>query len=170
MDTFAVHVVDGVATATSYTGTLYFGDKNVTFSESGVYEVTARSCSTASNAGCTTIAGINRLTMNGTIRVSLVNNHILQAGDSIRLWSAATMTGTPKLELPSGVEWDTSRLSEGLLFVVSISDGIAHVTVSPQHPADIHDLSGRLIRKHATSMEGLPGGIYVVRGRKVVVK
>ena len=108
--------------------------------------------------------------MNGTIRVNLVNNHILQAGDSIRLWSAATMTGTPKLELPSGVEWDTSRLSEGLLFVVSISDGIAHVTVSPQHPADIHDLSGRLIRKHATSMEGLPGGIYVVRGRKVVVK
>ncbi len=158
------------ATATSYTGTLYFGDKNVTFSESGVYEVTARSCSTANNAGCTTIAGINRLTMNGTIRVSLVNNHILQAGDSIRLWSASTMTGTPKLELPSGVEWDTSRLSEGLLFVISISDGIAHVTVSPQHPADIHDLSGRLIRKHATSMEGLPGGIYVVRGRKVVVK
>ena len=158
------------ATATSYTGALYFGGKNVTFSENGVYEVTARSCATATSIGNTTIADINQLTMNGTIRVSLVNNHTLQAGDSLRLWRANSLSGTPKLDLPAGVEWDTSRISEGLLFVVSVSDGITHVTVSPQQPADIHDLNGRLVRKHATSMEGLPAGIYIVRGRKVVVR
>ena len=158
------------ATASSYSGIIYFGNKNVAIGPNGVYEVKARACASTTNPGCTSIADINRLTFSGTLRVTLVDNHILKAGDSIRVWQAETMTGTPKLDLPDGIEWDTSHLSEGLLYVVSVSTGITQITVSPQKPADIYDLNGRLIRQRATSLEGLRPGVYVIRGRKVVVR
>ena len=37
-----------------------------------------------------------------------------------------------------------------------------------QEPADIYSLDGRLVKKSATSLEGLPKGVYIIRGRKVV--
>lgn len=43
-------------------------------------------------------------------------------------------------------------------------------TVTPQRTAsnDVYSLDGRLVRKHATSLDGLPSGIYIVNGKKVV--
>ena len=35
---------------------------------------------------------------------------------------------------------------------------------------DIYDMSGRLVRKDATSLEGLTKGVYIINGRKVVKK
>ncbi len=155
---------------TAYVGTLYFGQKDVTFNANSVYEVKAHQCATSSSAGCTTIAGIGTLTMNGILRVTVSTTHTLAAGDSIRVWSAGEMTGEPVLELQPGIEWDTTRLSEGLLFVVSVSDGIDYVTMPRQDADDIYDLSGRLVRQDAESTQGLPAGIYVRNGRKIVVK
>ncbi len=37
-------------------------------------------------------------------------------------------------------------------------------------PADIYGLSGIRIRRQATSLDGLPRGIYIVNGRKVIVR
>ena len=37
-------------------------------------------------------------------------------------------------------------------------------------PADIFDLSGRIVKKAATSLEGLDKGVYLMNGKKVVVK
>ena len=37
-------------------------------------------------------------------------------------------------------------------------------------PADIYDLSGRMIKKNSTSLENLDKGIYFIKGHKVVVK
>lgn len=39
---------------------------------------------------------------------------------------------------------------------------------SPRWPADVYDLHGRLVRKAATSLEGLGRGIYIVDKQKVV--
>ena len=39
-----------------------------------------------------------------------------------------------------------------------------------QWPADIYDLSGRMIKKAATSLEGLDKGLYFIQGKKVLVK
>ena len=58
--------------------------------------------------------------MNGTIQVNLIPSHSLAAGDSIRIFEAKSFTGNPQFDLPeigNGLEWDTSRISEGLLFV-----------------------------------------------------
>ena len=37
-------------------------------------------------------------------------------------------------------------------------------------PADIYSVSGALVRKAATSLEGLEKGVYIINRKKVVVK
>ncbi len=49
--------------------------------------------------------------------------------------------------------------------------GINNIQVEgAQWPADIYDLSGRMIKKAATSLEGLEKGLYIVNGKKLLVK
>ena len=57
----------------------------------------------------------------------------------------------------------------GVLEVVE-TQGIAAVVVSFDKPADIYSADGRCIRRAATTMAGLPRGLYIVNGRKVVVR
>lgn len=50
-------------------------------------------------------------------------------------------------------------------------NGVEGVRVEgAQWPADIYDLSGRMIKKAATSLEGLEKGLYIVNGKKLLVK
>ena len=35
---------------------------------------------------------------------------------------------------------------------------------------DIYDMSGRMVRKAATTTDGLKAGLYIINGRKVLVK
>ncbi len=155
-------------TETTGTGTLYLNEKNVTIGTGGTLQVTARSCATNSSAGCSSIAGVKTLTVNGTIRVLTDANNTLEAGDSIRLWKATTFVGEPKFEFVGALLWDTSRISEGLLFVKGIDTGIS-TAISQEAPANIYDLRGRVVRTGATTTEGLPAGIYIIRGKKVVI-
>lgn len=49
--------------------------------------------------------------------------------------------------------------------------GIAGVTINgAQWPADIYDVNGRMVKKAATSLEGLQKGLYFVNGKKMLVK
>ena len=133
--------------------------------------VGARKCATATAAGCTTLEGINKLVMNGTISIYLYESHTLQVGDSIRLWKATSMTGTPVVEsLDESITWDESRLNEGLLFVKSVATGIRYTTRPTVNERDIFDLRGRLIRKDASDTNGLPAVIYIQNGKKVIVR
>ena len=54
--------------------------------------------------------------------------------------------------------------------IPSYTDGIGSLTVNPSTPSDIYNASGMLIIKGATSTEGLQSGIYIVNGKKVIVK
>lgn len=49
---------------------------------------------------------------------------------------------------------------------------VEHINASerPAWPADIYDLNGCIVRVNAYSTEGLSNGIYMINGRKVVVK
>ena len=168
--------VNGTVRPGSYegaiTGILYFGGKNLTVSDSGVLAFYANKCATASSNGCTSISNIGTLTINGTIRINPIKTNSLHEGDSIRLWTDVTkITGTPTVEGVDGIEWDDSRLmSEGLLFVKSINTGITQRSTINAQPFNIYDLRGRTVKQEATSTEGLKPGIYVIEGRKVMVR
>ena len=43
-------------------------------------------------------------------------------------------------------------------------------TISADHPVDVYNVQGRKVRSNATTLKGLPKGVYIVNGRKVVVK
>ena len=155
-------------------GTLSCKSKTKTLTNSstsvkGTLAVTATSCATATNAGCTTFNFSKKLIVDGTIRVSVAGNHTLQVGDSIRIFTAASFSGTPKFEFEGDVEWDTSRISEGLLFVKGVNTAIDAV-ITETTPKNIYDIRGRLVRRNATNIEGLPAGVYVCEGRKFVVR
>lgn len=47
---------------------------------------------------------------------------------------------------------------------------IEGVVVSEQKPADIYTLSGKLVRKSADTLQGLPQGTYIVNGQKINIK
>jgi len=157
-------------TASAYTGTIYFGGKTVTFNEGSVLQVCAGRGATSNSNGCTSVAGINKLIMNGTIRVVLSKNYSLQVGDSVRLWTAESFSGQPTFEFDPSISWDTSRISEGLLFVTGVNLGISGLKATALDPHAVYDLMGRKVRSNDTDLESLPAGIYVRGGRKFIIK
>ena len=155
----------------STSGTLFFGGKNVTLSASSVLVINAQRCATATTAGNTAIDGIGTLTINGTIRIQPVIGNTLQVGDSIRIFTASKFMGTPTIENIDGIEWDDSRIAEGLLFVKTIDTAIKpQIANSKSQKSGIFDLNGRLVRQDASHTEGLKPGIYMIDGRKVVIR
>lgn len=112
------------------------------------------------------------LTMNGTVKVSIVAERELKAGDELKLWTVSgTFSGTPKFDLPAGYVWDTSRINEGVLVVKDIDTGIS-TALADKDACNVYDLRGHLVSRQATatSTEGLASGVYLRGGRKVIVK
>ncbi len=64
---------------------------------------------------------------------------------------------------------DTEWLGGRYRFKV-LTTGIELVADDQESPADVYTLSGVLVRSQATTLEGLPKGIYIVGGRKCVVR
>lgn len=110
------------ANATSTTGTIDFGGKNVTVSKDAIVELGIYSTQIF-----TTLKNINKFTMNGTIRIKW-SNWTPTIGDSIQLFqNVITFAGTPVLEsnvidLDKGLFWDTTDLAtKGILRVTNVN-------------------------------------------------
>ena len=54
--------------------------------------------------------------------------------------------------------------------VLIVTEGTGITTISVENPVDVYDIRGNKVRDKATTLDGLAKGIYIVRGRKVVVK
>lgn len=109
-------------TPTSTTGTIDFGGKNVSMSSGAVLELGIYSAQSY-----TMLRNINKLTMNGTIRLQW-SNWTPANGDSIQLFqNVLSFAGTPILEnlvvdAAKGLYWDTTDLAtKGLLRVTNVS-------------------------------------------------
>lgn len=50
-----------------------------------------------------------------------------------------------------------------------ITASITNPNTNDSYPADIYDLNGNLVKKNATSTEGLAKGVYIYKGKKLVV-
>lgn len=62
-----------------------------------------------------------------------------------------------------------SRVREIRFFIdTEVVDEVKPVEVP--EVADIYGMDGRLVRKNAASLEGLPKGLYIMNGKKMVVK
>lgn len=64
-------------------------------------------------------------------------------------------------------EYEIEGVVEQVNGNVTAIDGIE---AAQQHSANIYNLNGQLVRQGATSTEGLPSGLYIVGGKKLVVK
>ncbi len=54
--------------------------------------------------------------------------------------------------------------------VTDDTTAIGELPAQEQQPFDVYSLSGLLVKRGATTLKGLPAGIYVVNGRKMVVR
>ena len=50
------------------------------------------------------------------------------------------------------------------------STGIKEILMTDGESYDIYNLQGRKVKAKATSLEGLPRGVYIVNGKKIVLK
>ena len=161
-------------TPTALSGVMRCGGKNVTIARGAYLSIGVLQGANGSSTGCTTLQNIDRLTMNGTIRLHLsstIGDDIAE-GDHIELWNqVTTVVGTPVLDPEclvideaKGLYWDTTDLAKGILRVTKqVPDAIRSLNGSTSNDAT-YTLDGR--RTNDTRR----GGIYVVGGRKVLIK
>jgi hypothetical protein len=64
--------------------------------------------------------------------------------------------------------YDGGKESAPATAVINITNGIDEITVDGQ-PVDVYTIDGRLVRRQATSLEGL-NGLYLIGNKKVYVK
>ena len=150
--------------ASSLSGFISFGGKDVTFNAGSKLQLGAGKCATASANGCSSLKGIGTLTINGCIEIYVGSSTKLEVGDSIRLWTdVTTFKGNPTFSFPAGYEFDTSRIAEGLLFV-TLCDGIGNIYGTDRlNDNKSYDLSGRQVDENAK-------GIIIRNGKKQLVK
>ena len=154
------------ASATATSGIMNFNNKNVTIGNTGILAIGVRKASADYRIG-----NINALTINGTISIYVPETHILKVDDEVVLWSATSFSGTPKLANPvidDKLQWDTSRLSEGVLVVAEIdpATGIQNINAQSSKYA-IFTIDGRYA---GTDEQSLSKGIYIRNGKKIIVK
>jgi len=79
--------------------------------------------------------------------------------------------GTYTLTVTYDEENKHGKVSVSSTFTVTSSNiESAKTDANVAFPADVYDLSGKLVRKQAKSLDGFPAGIYVVNGKKVAVQ
>ncbi len=166
------------ALSPSTTGVLNFNDKNVTFGTQSTLIVAVRRGATASLTGGGSLGEIGRLTMNGTVDVRVSENHTLQEGDSVVLWKAAAVSGTPKLlsrvvDVEQQLAWDAADLPRGILRVVKDTTvGIAGAEGARSADVQVTDANGVVVLRYSCPageaaarlrQSSLPRGVYLLQ-------
>jgi hypothetical protein len=91
--------------------------------------------------------------------------------------SALNVTGWEVIADGSSTNYQGAKLELDMpkckkLAITALFDatGISVIPADNNYHQDVYDLNGRKVRSGSTSLDGLPRGIYIVRGKKVVVK
>lgn len=73
-----------------------------------------------------------------------------------------------------GTHGYSMRTIKGLTFQMKVVSGVRDITTDEAteaaKPFPVYSVDGRLVRRASTSLEGLPKGIYIAKGKKYVVK
>ena len=81
-----------------------------------------------------------------------------------------TAEGTSNYYQGERLEIDMPQCKKLVITALSDASGIGIIPTDGTRPHDVYDLNGRKVRSGSTSTEGLPRGIYIVGGKKVIVK
>ena len=190
------------ATATAITGTIDFGGKNVTFGSNSTIIVGLRSGATASSVRNSYFTNINTLKINAgaTIAPYLTPSYESPtdeaAPDSFYIWTDAKSANVGDLkfilpELPVYNYWDTSKISEGILYVrcdkekydAFITD-IKNIDASEAVSVEVVNSNGVVVSEFNCTMsnvqssfsrQALPKGVYLLHvksetGKRGVMK
>ena len=167
------------ASVTSSSGNINFGGKNVTIAKDAILSIGVGHAATSSNRGCTSLSGINCLTMDGTIQLHYADTAAdnLAPGDSIVLWTATTVIGTPVLESEIISEerdlyWDTTDIMHGILRVTNqkpVGIGVIKNDKVKMNNEDdaVYDLNGRKVADKL--IPNLRKGIYLFKVKKIII-
>ena len=60
--------------------------------------------------------------------------------------------------------------AQDVTVTATYTTGINGVSLTLSKPADVFTVSGKKVRTNTTTLKGLPRGVYVVNGRKIVVE
>ncbi len=161
--------------ATSTTGTMYLDNKNITFNNASTLITGISRCATKTSTGGTSIQGINKIIMNGTISVFLGSNYTPEVGDSMFVWKATSFAGTPKFDLPTlpaGLVWNTDDISKGLLRIAADPTAIDNIPFDAEAEVTVLTVGGTSIDKFNApfgkaesvfKQSDTPNGVYILR-------
>ena len=61
--------------------------------------------------------------------------------------------------------------TSGFTFHMEVVSGVRDILSEEENkPFPVYSIDGRMVRPNAISLEGLPQGIYIVKGKKYIVK
>ena len=175
---------------TSTSGYWYFGTHPLTISPTGKLYVGISKCSTSPSVpGCSHLwsdEANGSITFKDGATVSVYLDAAYNPASSIGTDEAKAdsffvfnfkkaTVGDVKFELPTLPEhyyWDTTNFKKGYLYIRYTSATGIRTSFADADPKNVYDLNGRLVLRLATAADinGLPAGIYIRGGRKVVVK
>lgn len=81
-----------------------------------------------------------------------------------------TADGTSNNYQGARLEFDMPQCNKLAIKALFDTTGISIIPTNDTKSQDVYDLNGRKVRSGSTSLDGLPRGIYIVGGKKVVVK
>ena len=117
-------------------------------------------------------------TLNGTVKVTLLDGFTPKNGDEFTLWTTTLFKGTPQFdlpELPDGLYWDTTGVAakKGVLRVTdSVVDGIGSIGQAEQVCAEVYTIGGTFVGTLQTARRdvakavaklGVRPGLYIVK-------
>lgn len=155
----------------SVSGTLRFGDNNLTVSTGATLRIMI-----SSRSLYTKLTEIGTMRMNGVLKVEVRDEVTLNEGDEFQLWDASksTLGATMELQLDTignGFVWDTTDLASGVLRV-ALANSIQNPNEASQSLCVVYHINGsECLRFNSPVGEvnrrlkssNLPNGIYLVR-------
>lgn len=66
------------------------------------------------------------------------------------------------------IEDEAVEFENGVLIVQDDPSAVSEINIEV-YPADVFSIGGTCVRKAATTLDGLPHGVYIVKGRKIVI-
>lgn len=156
-----------------------FSTGNVTFNEGTTLSLYLRVAGKSNDCSYMDVTGT--LTIDGDVVVTMNPDYEPAVGDEFQLWKAGAFAGEPTIELPElpeGLAWDASGLTDGSgMLRVASGTNVAAIDADAIAECRIYSLSGVLVKKMTCkvcdameAIKTLEKGVYILKYADKAVK